>query len=71
MDLGNTLKLDLLIEGLAVVEVKSVEMITSLYAARLLSYLRLSRKRLGLLINFNVPPLKQGTKRIINSEPIS
>jgi len=59
-------RLDLLIEKELIVEVKSVESMLPVHAAQLLSYLRLSGKRLGLLINFNTPRLKQGIKRIVN-----
>lgn len=59
-------RLDLLIEDSVVVEVKSVEALLPVHHAQLLSYLRLMNKPLGLLINFNVPVLVKGLKRIIN-----
>jgi GxxExxY protein len=60
---------DLLVEGIVLVELKSVETILPIHKAKLLSYLRLSGKEVGLLINFNVEHLKNGIKRVINSRP--
>ena len=59
-------RLDLLIEDLVVVELKSVEKVQPVHAKQLLTYLRLANKPLGLLINFNVPMLKDGITRISN-----
>jgi GxxExxY protein len=58
-------RIDLLVEDVIIVELKSVEKIIPLYQAQLMSYLKLSGCRLGLLINFNVLHLKDGIKRII------
>ena len=58
------LRLDLLVEDVVIVELKSVEHMLPLYQAQLLTYLKLSGKRVGLLINFNVPVLKDGIKRV-------
>ena len=58
-------RLDLLVEGEVVVEVKSVETIAPVHEAQLMTYLRLGGWRVGLLINFNVPVLKQGICRKI------
>ena len=63
LDLGD--RLDLVVEDLVIVEVKSVEALTPVHQARLLSYLKLSGKSLGLLINFNVAHLKEGIKRMV------
>ena len=60
---------DLLVEGIVLVELKSVEMMLPIHKAQLLSYLRLSGKEVGLLINFNVEHLRNGIKRVINSRP--
>jgi GxxExxY protein len=60
---------DLLVEGIVLVELKSVEAILPIHKAQLLSYLRLSSREVGLLINFNVEHLKNGIKRVINSRP--
>ncbi len=59
------LRLDLLVAGLVIVELKAVEKMIPLYEAQLLTYLKLSGKRLGLLINFNTRLLKDGFKRIV------
>jgi GxxExxY protein len=56
-------RLDLLVEGRIVVELKSVEALGPIHEAIILTYLKLSGHRLGLLINFNVPLLKNGIKR--------
>jgi GxxExxY protein len=58
-------RLDLLVESSVVVELKSVEAITGLHDAQILTYLRLSGHRLGYLINFNVLLFKQGVKRFV------
>ena len=60
-------RLDLLVEEQIIVEVKAVDQLTSVHEAQLLSYLKLSDKRLGLLINFNVAHLKNGIKRMANN----
>jgi len=59
-------RMDLLVEDLVVVEVKSVEGISPVHQAQILSYLRLSGKSIGLLINFNVVHLRNGIKRFVN-----
>ena len=59
------LRLDFLVEDELVVELKAVEKLTPLFDAQLLTYLKLTGKRLGLLINFNVPLLKDGIKRLV------
>ena len=55
-------RLDLLVEDEIIVELKTVDLIHSIHEAQLLSYLRLSDRRLGLILNFNVPFLKKGIK---------
>jgi GxxExxY protein len=59
------LRLDLLVDESVVVEVKAVERSIPLYEAQLLTYLKLTGCRLGLLVNFNVPLLKDGIKRFV------
>ena len=59
-------RLDILVEKKVVVEIKSVECFTDVHTAQLLTYLKLGNYRLGLLLNFYVPILKNGIKRIIN-----
>jgi len=58
-------RVDLLVEGQLVVEVKSVESLHPVHVAQVVSYLRLTGARAGLLVNFNVPLLKQGIRRIV------
>jgi len=65
--LRNVLRLDILVNGLVIVEVKSVERILPVHEAQLLSYLRLSEKKLGLLINFNSAVLSRSVRRIVNN----
>ena len=60
-------KIDLLVEGQVVVELKVTEGLLDIHRAQLLSYLRLSGNRVGLLINFNVIHLKDGIKRLVNN----
>lgn len=57
-------RLDIVVEESLILELKSVTELTPLHEAQLLTYLKLAQKPLGLLINFNVPTLKQGIKRI-------
>jgi GxxExxY protein len=64
--LDDGLRLDLVVEDAVVVEVKAVELMIPLWPAQLLTQLRVTGHRLGLLINFNVPLLKDGLKRIIH-----
>lgn len=59
-------RLDLLIENKFIIEIKSVECLHNVHFAQLLTYLKLSNCKLGYLINFNVPLLKNGVKRMIN-----
>jgi GxxExxY protein len=61
-------RIDLLVENLVVVEVKCVEAIHPVHEAQLLSYLRLSGKHVGLLINFYVAHLKDGIKRMVDGK---
>jgi GxxExxY protein len=59
-------RLDLLVENHIIVELKTVNGIDPIHEAQLLTYLRLKHERLGLIINFYVPVLKNGVKRIVN-----
>ncbi len=63
--LENGYRVDLLVEGKLVVEIKSIEAIAPVHIAQVMTYIKLSDNRLGLLINFNVDILKLGIKRII------
>ena len=59
------LRLDVLVEELIICELKAVDQMNSLWEAQIISHLKLTNKRLGFLINFNVPIIKNGIKRII------
>jgi GxxExxY protein len=61
------LKIDLLVERCVVVELKAIEKLLPVHDAQLLTYLRLTRQSVGLLINFNVPVLKSGLRRLVNN----
>jgi GxxExxY protein len=63
LDIGY--RIDLLIENKLVVEIKSVDILAEIHSAQVLTYLKLSGNRLGLLINFNVSLLKNGIKRLV------
>lgn len=59
-------RIDLLVENLVIVELKAVEKLVPIFDAQLLSYLKLSKLHVGLLINFNVTRLKDGLRRVVN-----
>jgi len=58
-------RLDFIIEGLVIIEVKSVQRWDPIFDAQLLTYLKLTGVKVGLLLNFNVPALRNGIKRIV------
>jgi GxxExxY protein len=60
-------RMDLVVENAVVVEIKAVERVIPVHEAQVLSYLKLADKPVGLLINFHVPVLKNGIKRIVNN----
>ncbi len=60
-------RVDLLVENKVIVEIKSVEALNDIFLAQVLTYLRLSNCKLGLLINFNVNKLKEGIRRVVNN----
>jgi GxxExxY protein len=64
MRLDAGLRLDMLVEDCVVVELKAVDTLLPVHQAQVLTYLKLTSHRLGLLINFNVPVIRQGVKRI-------
>jgi len=64
-------RLDLVVEDEIIVEIKAVEKLLPIHEAHLFSYLRIAHKRVGLLMNFHVPVLKDGLKRIVNDFPDS
>jgi GxxExxY protein len=64
--LNVAVRLDLIVEGSVAVEVKSVDALAAIHRAQLLTYLKLTRLPVGLIINFNVELLRSGVKRILN-----
>lgn len=64
--LNGLYRIDLLVEGSVIVELKSIETVLPVHCAQVLTYLRLTQKCVGLLINFNVSYLTQGVRRIVN-----
>jgi GxxExxY protein len=62
-------RIDFLVENCVIVELKAVEKLLPLHTAQILSYLKLSGQRVGLLINFNVPHLRHGIRRVVNGYP--
>jgi GxxExxY protein len=66
VDLGHAFRVDLLVDRSVVVELKALDTIAPVHHAQVLSYLRMLQLPLGLLINFHVPALKAGVKRIVN-----
>ena len=66
-ELSKDYVIDLLVEHKVIVEIKAVEVLLPIHEAQLISYLRLADKSVGLLINFNVPVLKNGFKRFVNN----
>ncbi len=70
VDLKVGYRIDLLVENKFIIEVKSVESINEVHLSQILTYLKLSKCTLGMLINFNVPLIKNGIKRVINSQKI-
>ena len=64
LDIGY--RIDLLVDGSLIVEVKAVSKVLPIHQAQLLSYLRLSRLRVGLLLNFNVDLMRNGIQRVLN-----
>ena len=64
--MGNPLIIDILVENCVIVELKTVHELQDIHSAQLLSYLRLTGNKLGLLINFNTVHLRDGLKRVVN-----
>ena len=66
MTFDEGLRLDVLVEELIICELKAVDQMNSVWEAQIISHLKLTNKRLGFLINFNVPLIQDGFKRIIS-----
>ena len=67
VNIENAYKIDLLVENKVIIEVKAVLEMHSVFKAQLLTYLKLTNLKLGLLINFNTPLIKDGIHRIVNN----
>ena len=65
-ELSKEFKIDILVENGIILELKSAETIAPVFVAQTISYLKLTDKRLGFLLNFNVPLMKQGIQRFVN-----
>ena len=65
--IGEFYRIDMLVDDKIIVELKAVENLLPIHEIQLVTYLKLTRKAIGLLINFNVPVLKDGIKRKINA----
>jgi GxxExxY protein len=68
IDVGYAYRADFVVEGKLLLELKSVESLLPVHKVQVLTYLRLLKLRQGLLINFNVPVLRQGIKSVLNPE---
>ena len=65
LDIG--FRSDLIVESKVILEIKSIEQITDIHAKQVLTYLKITKMKLGLLINFNVPIIKLGIKRVVSN----
>jgi GxxExxY protein len=66
-EISSGYRVDLLVQQSVIVELKAVETLLPIFTSQLLSYLRMSGLKLGLLINFNVTQLKDGVRRVVNN----
>jgi len=66
-DLSKEYKIDILVEKEIIIELKSVDTLLPVHQAQIISYLKLADKRMGFLINFNVPLIKNGFRRFVNN----
>jgi GxxExxY protein len=62
-------RMDIVVENAVILELKSIDELAPIHSAQLLTYLRLTGMKVGLLMNFNVPALKNGLKRLVNEYP--
>ncbi|CAC9975180.1 GxxExxY protein [Flavobacterium panici] len=65
LDIG--FRADLIVENKVILEIKSIEQLTDIHAKQVLTYLKITKMKLGLLINFNVPIIKFGIKRVVSN----
>ncbi len=66
LNIDSGYRLDIIVEDEIIIELKAVEEMKALFSSQLLTYLKLSKKKLGLLVNFNVSNIGNGIKRVIN-----
>lgn len=66
-DTGKYYAIDILVENEIIVEIKCADVLHPVYTAQIISYLKLSQKKLGFLVNFHVPLIKDGIKRFVNN----
>jgi GxxExxY protein len=71
LDLPDSYRIDLLVENVLVIEIKAVEAVIPVHSAQLLTYLKMSKNHLGLLINFHTVKLAESIKRIVHQFPNS
>jgi len=64
---GKFYEIDIVVEGEIIIELKAVETMHPVFDAQIISYMKLADKRMGFLVNFNVPKLKDGFKRFVNN----
>jgi GxxExxY protein len=65
LDIG--FRADLIVENKVILEIKSIEQLADIHAKQVLTYLKITKMKLGLLINFNVPIIKLGIKRVVSN----
>ena len=66
-DTGKYYAIDILVENEVIIEIKCADILHPVYTAQIISYLKLSQKKLGFLVNFHVPLIKDGIKRYVNN----
>ncbi len=66
-ELKKDFRIDILVENEIIIEIKAVEFLLAVHEAQIISYLKLAKKQLGFLINFNVPLIKNGFRRFVNN----
>lgn len=64
---GAAFKIDILVEGSLILEIKSVEQLSKVHAKQMLTYLRLTKQPVGLLLNFSAPTMREGIRRLVNN----
>jgi GxxExxY protein len=67
IELKDAYRIDLLVEGIVIVEVKAIDHLAAIHEAQLLTYLRFAGKRLGMLLNFNSAAMRTGIRRVVNA----